>query len=226
MNRLLNARKGSFESGFAAFQLFDREGIVAQGHRSTSVRKKQIMDAARKLIMRAGSEHVTVRNMAKEVGISEAAIYRHFKSKTEILSFLADSVADGLLHDIDSAGSVGFTSVDIIDEILRTHLSRIEQRRGLSFLVLAEIISFGDKSLNRKVSDNIQIYVDRLRLLLTDGVRAGLVRQETNLEAAALLLFGMIQGLVNIWALSGYKFDLTEKYSELWEVYKESIITR
>jgi hypothetical protein len=121
---------------------------------------------------------------------------------------------------------VGFTSVDIIDEILRTHLSRIEQRRGLSFLVLAEIISFGDKSLNRKVSDNIQIYVDRLRLLLTDGARAGLVRQDTNLEAAALLLFGMIQGLVNIWALSGYKFDLTEKYSELWKVFREAISAR
>lgn len=196
---------------------------MAQGHKSTSIRKKQIMDAARKLIMRSGSEHVTVRNMAKEVGISEAAIYRHFKSKTEILSFLTDSVADGLLHDIDTAGSVGFTSVDIIDEILRTHLSTIEQRRGLSFLVLAEIISFGDKSLNKKVSDNIRIYVDRLRLLLTDGVRAGLISQDVDLEAAALLLFGMIQGLVNIWALSGYKFDLAEKYSELWKVYKRSL---
>ena len=196
---------------------------MTQGHKSTHVRKKQIMDAARKLIMRSGSEHVTVRNMAKEVGISEAAIYRHFKSKTEILSFLADSVADGLLHDIDMAGSVGFTSLDIIDEILRTHLSRIEQRRGLSFLVLAEIISFGDKSLNKKVSDNIRIYVDRLKLLLSDGVRAGLISQDVDLEAAALLLFGMIQGLVNIWALSGYKFDLAEKYSELWKVYTRSL---
>jgi len=196
---------------------------MTQGHKSTHVRKKQIMDAARKLIMRSGSEHVTVRNMAKEVGISEAAIYRHFSSKTEILSFLADSVADGLLHDIDTAGSVGFTSLDIIDEILRTHLSRIEQRRGLSFLVLAEIISFGDKSLNKKVSDNIRIYVDRLKLLLADGVRVGLISQDVDLEAAALLLFGMIQGLVNIWALSGYKFDLAEKYSELWKVYKRSL---
>lgn len=184
------------------------------------------MEAARKLIMRAGSEHVTVRNMAKEVGISEAAIYRHFKSKTEILSFLADSVADGLLHDIDTAGSIGFTSVDIIDEILRTHLSRIEQRRGLSFLVLAEIISFGDKSLNKKVSGNIQIYVDRLKLLLADGIRAGLVRDGVNVEAAALLLFGMIQSLVNLWTLSGYKFDLVEKYSEFWKVYRESITSR
>jgi len=89
--------------------------------------------------------------------------------------------------------------------------------------VLAEIVSFGDKSLNKKVSDNIRIYVDRLRLLLTDGVRAGLIRKDVDLEAAALLLFGMIQGLVNIWALSGYKFDLVEKYSELWKVYKRSL---
>jgi len=38
--------------------------------------------------------------------------------------------------------------------------------------------------------------------------------------------FGMIQGLVNIWALSGYKFDLTERYSELWKVYREAITLR
>jgi len=203
-----------------------REEIMVRGHQSTNVRKKQIMEATRKLIVRSGSEHVTVRNMAKEVGISQAAIYRHFKSKKEILSFLADSVADGLLHDIDMSGNVGFTSLDIIDEILRQHLSKIKQKRGLSFLVLAEIISFGDKSLNKKIADNVQIYVDRLRLMLADGVRAGLVRQNLNLEAAAVLLFGMIQGLVNIWALSSYKFDLVEKYSELWEVYRESIILR
>jgi AcrR family transcriptional regulator len=200
-----------------------REGIIVLGRQNTTVRKKQIMDAARKLIMRAGSEHVTVRNMAKEVGISQAAIYRHFRGKAEVLSFLADSVADGLLHDIDMARNVGFTSVDIIDEILRRHLSRIEQKRGVSFLVLAEIISFGDKSLNKKVSDHIQVYVGRLRVLLADGVRAGLVRQDIDLAAAALLLFGMIQGLVNIWALNGYKFDLVEKYSELWIVYKRSL---
>lgn len=196
---------------------------MAQGRKSTVVRKKQIMDAARKLIMRSGSEHVTIKNMAKEVGISDSAIYRHFKSKTEILSFLADSVSDGLIHDIEMARSAGFSSMNIIDEILRTHLSKIKQKRGLSFLVLAEIISFGDKSLNRRVSNNIRTYVDRLRIVLSDGVRAGVVRQDVDLDAAALLLFGMIQGLVNIWALNAYKFDLVKQYSDLWGVCRRSL---
>jgi len=195
---------------------------MTKGRRSTTVRKKQIMDAARKLIMRSGSEHVTIKNMAKEVGISDSAIYRHFKSKTEILCFLADNVSAGLIHDIEMARSVGFTSMNIIDEILRTHLSKIKQKRGLSFLVLAEIVSFGNKSLNKKVSDNIQIYVDRLRVVLSDGVRAGVVRRDVDLDAAALLLFGMIQGLVNIWALSAYKFDLVKRYSDLWGICRRS----
>jgi AcrR family transcriptional regulator len=197
---------------------------MAQGRKSTRVRKKQIMNAARKLIMRSGSEHVTIRNMAKAVGISDGAIYRHFKSKMEILSFLADSVSAGLIHDIEMARSVGFNSMNIIDEILRAHLSTIKQKRGLSFLVLAEIISFGNKSLNKKVSDNIQIYIDRLRVVLSDGVRAGVVRQNVDLDAAALLLFGMIQGLVNIWALDAYKFDLVKRYSDLWGVCRRSLV--
>jgi AcrR family transcriptional regulator len=195
---------------------------MARGRKSTMIRKKQIMDAARKLIMRSGSEHVTIKNMAKEVGISEGAIYRHFKNKKEILSFLADSIAYGLNHDVDMARRAGLKSVNLIDEILRTHLSSVKQKRGLSFLVLAEILSFGDKALNKKVSDNIHSYVARLRTVLSDGVQAGVVRQDVDLDAAAFLLFGMIQGLVNIWALNAYKFDLVQKYSDIWRVCKRS----
>ena len=53
---------------------------MAQKRKSTAVRKQQIIEAARKLIIKSGSEHLTVRSIAKEVNITEAAIYRHFKS--------------------------------------------------------------------------------------------------------------------------------------------------
>lgn len=199
---------------------------MVQGIRSTLARQQQIVDAARKLIVKYGSEHLTVRRIAKEVGISEAAIYRHFKSKKEILFFLADHIMNSLLEGIDRATTGNGTSLETIDNVLKNHLSAIEQKQGMSFQVIAEIISLGDKKLNKKVSDDIVSYIERLKQLLSDGVKSGLVREDIDLEAAATLLFGMIQGLVNIWALSNYKFNLAERYSSLWNVFRESVIIR
>jgi AcrR family transcriptional regulator len=196
---------------------------MVQRRKSTAVRKQQIIDAARKLIIRKGSEHLTVRAMAKEVGLTEAAIYRHFKSKREILSFLMNHIMDTMLHDVERTETESTTSLDAIDHALRQHLSEIEQRKGMSFQVIAEIISLGDKKLNRDVYEKLNFYIDRLKNILSEGSRKGYVRKDIDLGASALLLFGMIQGLVNIWALGGFSFDLPAKYESLWKIYEKAI---
>jgi len=196
---------------------------MVQKRRSTAIRKQQIIDAARKLIIKKGSEHLTVRAMAKEVGLTEAAIYRHFRSKREILSFLMNHIMDTMLHDVERTATENSPSLDTIDQALKQHLSEIEQRKGMSFQIIAEIISLGDKKLNKDVYEKLNVYIDRLKHLLSEGVRSGSVKEDIDLEASALLLFGMIQGLANIWALSGYSFDLSEKYESLWAVYRQAI---
>lgn len=196
---------------------------MVQKRRSTAIRKQQIIDAARKLIIKKGSEHLTVRAMAKEVGLTEAAIYRHFKSKREILSFLMNHIMDTMLHDVERTATENSPSLNTIDQALKQHLSEIEQRKGMSFQIIAEIISLGDKKLNKDVYEKLNVYIDRLKNLLSEGVRSGSVKEDIDLEASALLLFGMIQGLANIWALSGYSFDLSEKYESLWAIYRQAI---
>ena len=49
---------------------------MAKQRQSNSVRRIQIIEAAGRLIVKNGSENVTIRSIADEVGISEAAIYR------------------------------------------------------------------------------------------------------------------------------------------------------
>jgi len=193
-------------------------------HKNTTVRQRQIVDAAGKTITEYGSEHVTVRRIAKEVGVSEGAIYRHFKSKKDILFLLAEHIEDTLLGDITKASAKGDTPLETLDNILRNHLSATEQRRGISFQIIAEIVSYGDKKLNRKIYDVIDKYVSHLKDILSQGVKAGEVRDDIDLDSAAILLFGMIQGLVNIWALSNYSFNLEERYVPLWHVFREAII--
>lgn len=199
---------------------------MVKRRKNSAVRQEEIIDAARKLVVKHGSEHVTVGRIAREVGISEGAIYRHFKSKRDVLSGLADRIADDLLADIKEAQADNNSSLDIIDAALSRHLSTIQQRKGISFLVIAEIISFGDRKLNKQVYTTINEYIDGLSKLLQAGIKSGQIKPVTDTEAMALLFFGMIQGLVNIWALGHYSFDIEEKYSKLWDVLRDSIIRR
>jgi len=182
-------------------------------------RQQQIADAARKLIVKYGSQYVTVRRIAKEVGVTEGAIYRHFPSKKSIMAFMADNIADNLLGDISKAKDIASTRLETLDLTMKNHLSAIEQRRGLSFRVIAEIITQGDKQLNKKVAEIIDRYVKALQDLLTQGVASGEIRDGVDLYRAAQLLFGMIQGLVTIWTLNNCNFDLVERYEELWKLF-------
>lgn len=193
----------------------------------TELRQKQIIDAVAALIFKSGSEHLTVRRIAKEVGITEGAIYRHFRSKKSILSFLLIHIEEILLHDIsDKRASSGPITLSAIEEIIGNHFSAIDHRKGFSFHVIAEIISLGDPELNKQASQTIGKYIFRLKELLSDGVRDGAIRKDIDLDAAATLLFALIQGLVNIWALGGCSFKLTEKYKSLWKIYRDDISSR
>jgi AcrR family transcriptional regulator len=192
---------------------------------NTTIRKKQIIDAARKIMTRNGSEHLTLRAMAREVGLTEAAIYRHFKNKQEVLSFLMNNILDDMLHEVINGAVENTNTLDTVDAALKHHLSKIEQRKGISFQIIAEIISLGDKKLNRKVYIRLTEYLNRLRTLFADGAQAKSIRDDINLDDAAMLLFGMLQGTVNIWALSSYSFDLTAKYESLWTICRKAVQT-
>lgn len=197
-----------------------------QKRRNTEVRRRQIADAARELIIKYGSEHITGRRIAKEIGITEGAIYRHFKSKRDILSFLIEDIEATLVADIERGMTSGATPLQVIDNTMKSHISSIEQRRGVTFLVIAEIISLGDKKLNRQASEVLNRYTGRIRDIISEGAKSGELRDDVAPETAAILLSATIQGLVNLWALSNYSFSLEESYLSLWRLLREVVIRK
>jgi AcrR family transcriptional regulator len=199
---------------------------MVRKYENTNIRQKQILDAARWIIIKYGSEHLTVKKIAKEVGISETAVYRHFKSKKEILFLLVEYIEQILLEDISRATNKGCKPLEILNDGLRNQISAVEKRRGISFQVIAEIISLGDKKLNSRVSHTIERYTGCLKDLLAEGVKSGEVRDDIDLDAAAIALFGIVQGLVNIWALHNYSFDPKERYAALWSIYHKAVVKK
>jgi len=193
-------------------------------YENTELRQKQIADAAADIITKYGSEHVTIKKIAKEVGISETAIYRHFKSKQALLTFLIDDIEKTLLSEIDSTNSP--YTLETLKTTIKNHMSQVVKRRGVSFQIIDEIISLGNKKLNKQVYNVIEKYLGRIKEILEKGRNAGLINPDIDLEAAAIIFFSMTQGLVNIWALSQYNFNLEEKYSATWDVFRDAIIKK
>ena len=184
-------------------------------------RKEQIVNAARMLVIKVGSENVTVRKIAEEVGFTEAAIYRHFKSKKDILYLLVENIEASLILDLNvEDGGNG----DVLEAILLRHLSSIEMRRGISFQVIAEIISLGDNRLNRRIYDAIKRYIEKLKTILQKEVSKGKLRRDVDVDATALLIFSVVQGLSNIWTLSNYSFDPKDKFSAVLKTLREGLV--
>jgi AcrR family transcriptional regulator len=196
-----------------------------QKRQNTLLRRKQIINTLRKLVIQYGSENVTVRRIAREIGISEGAIYRHFKSKREILAFLVDYIEDTLIGDIEKSTPRDNTT-KLLENILKNHLSSIEQKKGVSFLVIAEIMSLGDKRLNKKIYDVLNKYINHIKEILSKGLKTGEIRKDINPEMGAIIFFSMIQGLVSIWFLGDYNFSLEQKYGSLWNFFREAIRSR
>jgi AcrR family transcriptional regulator len=195
-----------------------------QRRQSREVRRTQIADAARIIAVKYGTEHVTVRRIAKEIGVSEGALYRHFKSKRDILSLMVERIEEDLVRDIEKGSAAGSTPLEVLDSSLRNHVSAIRQRRGVSFQVMAEIISLGDKKLSKQASQALGAYTGRIRDILSAGVGAGEIREDVDPEKAAILITAALQGLVSRWAVSNYEFNLEQEYASMWGLLREAVV--
>jgi len=184
-------------------------------------RKEQIVNAARKLVIEVGSENVTVRRIAEEVGFTEAAIYRHFKSKKDILYLLVENIERSLLSDLAVRGN---HDDDVLETILMRHLSSIEMRRGISFQVIAEIISLGDGKLNSRIYDTILKYIEKLKTILENEVAHGKLREDIDVDATAFLVFSVMQGISNVWTLSNYSFDPKARFNSVLKTLKKGLV--
>jgi TetR/AcrR family transcriptional regulator len=193
---------------------------MAKKYKGDLTRKEQIVNAARKLVIKMGSENVTVRRIAQEVGVSEAAIYRHFKCKRDILYLLVESIENNLIADIELQGHPAYGR---LENVLLNHLSALEMRRGISFQVIAEIISLGDKKLNNRIYETINRYIEKLKELLVIEIEKGEVRSDINVEAAAVILFSVVQGLSNIWTLSNYSFNPKDKFEPILNLLRKGL---
>ncbi len=189
-----------------------------------TLRQQEIAEAARRIIFEKGVENLTVREIAKKMGVTDGALYRHFRSKNEILDLLIEDIEDSLLCVINEAADKSTDPITKLENIFFSHLNYAEKRKGITFILMA---SLKDKKMQRKMFGVISKYLNLIKSILRQGIDEGVFRIDIQLDSVSITFLGMIQGMVSVWGLSGYRYSLTkDRRIGMFNAFKRSIVVK
>jgi AcrR family transcriptional regulator len=189
--------------------------------RNGTIRQLEIIIAARAVIFSKGIERLTVREIARELKITNAALYRHFKSKSAIISLLIDDIEENLLSAIKGAANKSGDPLQKLESIFLSHLSYAEQMKGTSFTVINQVSGLKDKHLKRKMFGVLNKYLKTIKEIVIHGIESGVFRNDIDPNSASIIFFGAVQSMVTLWCLSGYKLSLRKAhFKQTLDIYK------
>jgi AcrR family transcriptional regulator len=186
-------------------------------------RQHQIVEAARDLIASGGLDALTIRGIASKVGVTEAAIYRHVASKEEVLLLLIKEVEESLFQAISRATRSDRHALERLEHMLQLHVSYVELRQGISFIVIAEAAQFEEPKVRSAGRCLVEKYLSLVSEIIAQGIARDEVSESVLPDAAAMIFFGMIQSAVTRWLFDPSTHPLTENAVSMWKLFRTSL---
>lgn len=190
------------------------------------IRRRELIAEARRILATEGVDALTTRRIAHAAGLTEGAIYRHFRGKRDILLGLVDELDELVVAELQRAQARGGSALETLEHLLQEWFSSAERRRGVGFIVIAQVLLNGDSALRRRIRSVLQQHLTVVQDLLEQAVKAGDIDATVDTEAAALAFFGLVQSTVTLWRFTDSKAPLTERSGALWNVFRNGLRAR
>ena len=178
-------------------------------------RQAEIVDAALKLIAEQGIQHLTIRNLSTAIGVTEAALYRHFPGKTEIIQAMVSRFEE----DVDDIGELrGWRAVEAA-LVRRTEL--VLAKPDLARVLFAEELFKDSPEIAQILHGMMQRHQQIMKCHFQEAVDDGVIRADIPMDTLFRLILGPLRLLIKQWGLSDGAFDLRAKRDEMLEFMKE-----
>lgn len=188
--------------------------------RDLTKRQEEILDRAVDLIAERGMGGLTIRNLARDIGVSEPAIYRHFESKHAILDGVLDRFSLMSLDVLNSGRLDSLDGLGRVEYFLMDRYRRFAGNANLAKVMISEELFQDDPSLAAKVLGIMHSHREVVCGFLEMAVREGRIRDDIDGKSLFRIIFGPMRLLVKQWCLSGFGFDLEDEGRGLWEAEK------
>ncbi len=166
---------------------------------------------------------ITTAAIAKRMGLTQGALFRHFPNKDAILSAVMGWVAEHLLSRVDRAVQSIESPMAALEAMFMAHVGFVADHPGVPRMLFGELQNAGETAPKRMVQTLISRYGERLRKLIEAGKAAGEMQPELDTEAAVNLFVGTIQGLVMQSLLAGDVKRISRDAPRVFAIYRRGI---
>jgi len=158
---------------------------------TTDIRQEQIKKAVLEIIAEEGLHNISTRNLAKKIGLSEGAIFRHFTTKRDIIKGIMEDVANDLIGTLRSIVLSPAKAEDKLFKYLCENVRYLKENRGITILLFSEAAHLGDKELKGKLNQILTEQKQFIIKIVKDGVSEGVFDKKINPEDIAMLYMGI-----------------------------------
>lgn len=160
-----------------------------------STREKIILAGA-EIIVKEGIRKFTAKNIGNKVGITDAAIYKHFTSLDEIIVEIINRYISRCSQSVDRAISMNLPTEETLKQVMREHIKVLEETKGAVPILCFEFSRSGNKKFFDILHSFVESYKEKLSKILEIGQKEGIVRQDIDPKETAMLFVGLIQAKV------------------------------
>ncbi len=187
-------------------------------------RKEQILQSLARMLETGPGERITTAALAREVGVSEAALYRHFPSKAKMFEGLIVFIEETLFTRISRILEDEPSAARRCEKILTLLLTFAEKNPGMTRLMTGDALQGETERLRLRIA---QLF-DRLEAQIKQILREAQIRE--NLKTAisptimANLLMASAEGRLMQFVRSEFKRLPTAQWDEQWQYLSKEML--
>jgi TetR/AcrR family transcriptional regulator len=186
-------------------------------------RREEILQALAKMLESQPGSRITTAKLAAEVGVSEAALYRHFPSKAKMFEGLIEFVEDAIFSRVSLILGEESQARGQIAKVLQLLLTFTERNPGITRIFNGDALAGENERLRSRV---VQFY-DRLETQLKQILREAEIREglrtQITANSTANILIAAAEGRIGQFVRSDFKRLPTENWEEQWQLLSETI---
>lgn len=192
--------------------------------RQKGQRKQEILETLATMLEQSPGTRITTAALADQVGVSEAALYRHFPSKTKMFEGLIEFIEDTLFTRIAIITKEQQSALVQCERIIALLLGFAEKNPGITRLMTGDVLTGETERLRTRVGQLFDRLETQLKQILREAELREGKRTQIPVASAANLIMAAAEGRLIQFVRSEFKRVPTAGWQQQWQVLTHGLL--